>query len=101
MLTIPFPALNKAAISINSVSSGAYRFLRENFCRFGALGAAYIHDRRDDLALGYMSADALRKTLRVVLEFSKRVINAPVFPIERKISDEMKNKVDKYLFRKK
>lgn len=72
-----------------------------NFCRFGALGAAYIHDRRDDLTLGYMSADALRKTLRVVLEFSKRVINAPVFPIERKISDEMKNKVDKYLFRKK
>lgn len=71
-----------------------------NFCRFGAMGAAYIHDRRDDLALGYMNEAALGKTLEVVYEFSKRVINAPVFPIERGISDEMKKKVDKYLFRK-
>ncbi len=72
-----------------------------NFCRFGAPGTAFIHERRDDLAYGYMSADALGKTLDIVYEFSRRVINAPVFPIERKISDEMKNKVDKYLFRKK
>ena len=48
-----------------------------------------------------MNAEALGKTLDIVMEFSKRVINAPVFPIERKISDEIKDKVDKYLFRKK
>ena len=72
-----------------------------NFCRFGAPGAAFIHDRRDNLNLGYMSPEALGNTLDIVLEFAKRVVNAPVFPIERKISDEMKGKVDKYLFRKK
>lgn len=72
-----------------------------NFCRFGAPGAAFIHERGDDLALGYMNAEALGKTLDIVLEFSKRVINAPVFPIERKIGDEIRDKVDKYLFRKK
>ena len=72
-----------------------------NFCRFGAHGAAFIHERRDDLAYGYMNAEALGKTLDIVMEFSKRIINAPVFPIERKISDEIKDKVDKYLFRKK
>ena len=72
-----------------------------NFCRFGSYGTAFIHDRRDSLALGYMSAEALDITLQNALEFSRRVINAPVFPIERKISDSMKEKVDKYLFRKK
>ena len=69
--------------------------------RFGAPGTAFIHDRRDNLGLGYMSAEALDITLQNSLEFSKRVINAPVFPIERKISDSMRGKVDKYLFKKK
>ena len=72
-----------------------------NFCRFGAPGTAFIHDRRDNLGLGFMSAEALDITLQNVLEFSKRVINAPVFPIERKISDSIRGKVDKYLFKKK
>lgn len=48
-----------------------------------------------------MSAEALGITMENTLEFAKRVINAPVFPIERKISDSMKDKVDKYLFKKK
>ena len=39
-------------------------------------------------------------TLNLALEFSKRVVNAPIFPIERKISDSMRDKIDKYLFRK-
>ena len=72
-----------------------------NFCRFGAPGTAFIHDRYDNLKYGYMSAEALDITLQNALEFSKRVINAPVFPIERKISDSMKEKVDKYLCKKK
>ncbi len=72
-----------------------------NFCRFASPGAGYMHDRRDDPALAFMSAKALDITLRNVLAFSKRVINAPVFPIEKKISDSMKDSVDKYLFRKK
>ena len=72
-----------------------------NFCRFGALGTAFIHDRRDDPSLGYLSPAALDITLQNVLAFAKRVVNARVFPIEKKIDDEMKGKVDKYLFRKK
>ena len=95
------PAEVKADIySSDSVPFADHGVPAINFCRFGAPGTAFIHERRDDPALGYMSAEALGKTLDIVLEFSKRVVNAPVFPIERKISDEMKDKVDKYLFRK-
>ena len=65
-----------------------------------ANGTGFIHDRRDALANGFLSADALGITLNLALEFSKRVVNAPIFPIERKISDSMRDKIDKYLFRK-
>lgn len=72
-----------------------------NFVRESAQGAGFIHDRRDNLANGFMSAKALAKTIEVALEFSKRVVNAHVFPVERKISDSTREGVDKYLFRKK
>lgn len=71
-----------------------------NFTRENANGTGFIHDRRDALANGFLSADALGITLNLALEFSKRVVNAPIFPIERKISDSMRDKIDKYLFRK-
>lgn len=72
-----------------------------NFVREGAGGAAYIHDRRDTLENCFLSADALAITADIVLQFAKRVVNAAVFPIERKISDKIRDEVDKYLFKKK
>lgn len=72
-----------------------------NFAREGVPGGAFIHDRRDNLANGFMSADALAITADIVLEFAKRVVDAGVFPIERKISDSIRQKVDEYLFKKK
>ncbi len=72
-----------------------------NFGRWFANGAGFIHSRRDDLALEFLSADALGKTIESVLTFSKRVVNANVFPIKREISDEIRKKVDEYLFKKK
>lgn len=70
-----------------------------NFCRFGAPGAGYIHDRRDNLKSGYLDEHALGITLRQALELSRRVVSAKVFPIERKISDDIRKKVDEYLFK--
>lgn len=71
-----------------------------NFCRFGAPGANYIHDRRDCLQSGYIDKNALDITLRHTLHFAKRVVNRKGFPIPREISEEMRDKIDKYLFRK-
>lgn len=72
-----------------------------NLIRFGMPGANYIHDRRDNLKSNYISAEALDITLQQALMFAKRIDGAKVFPIERKISDEIVKKVDEYLFKKK
>lgn len=72
-----------------------------NLCRFGVPGAGYIHDRRDNLKSGYLDEKALDITLQQALMLSKHVVNAKVFPIEKKISDEIKTKVNEYLFKEK
>lgn len=71
-----------------------------NFCRFGAPGANYIHDRRDNLASGYIDKNALDITLRQTLHFAKRVVSRKVFPIPWEVNEAMRDKIDKYLFRK-
>ena len=71
-----------------------------NFCRFGPMGAGFIHDRRDNLKNKYLSEAALDITLQQVLVFAKRIDSAVVFPIARELCDEIKGKVDKYLFKK-
>ena len=72
-----------------------------NLCRFGTQGAGYIHDRRDNLKSNYLDEHALDITLQQALYLAKRVDSAVVFPIERKIADEIKDKVDEYLFKTK
>ena len=71
-----------------------------NLCRFGTQGAGYIHDRRDNLKSNYIDAKALDVTLQQALLLSQRVVNSAVFPIEKTISDEIRKKVDDYLFKK-
>ena len=70
-----------------------------NLCRFGAPGANYIHDRRDNLKSRYIDERALDITLQQALCLSKRVVNAVTFPISRNVSDEIRKKVDEYLFK--
>ena len=72
-----------------------------NLCRFGAEGANYIHDRRDNLRSGYVDEKALDITLQQALFLALRVDGAAAFPIERKIAEEIRTKVDDYLFKKK
>ena len=69
-----------------------------NFCRFGTQGASFIHNRYDQMF--FLSAEALGKTTEIVLAFADAVINAVVFPIEKKIPDNIKEDVDKYLYKK-
>ena len=72
-----------------------------NFCRFGAPGANYIHDRRDNLKSDYIDEHALDITLQQIFTFTKRVVAAECFPIERKVCEEIIKKVDEYLFKEK
>lgn len=72
-----------------------------NLCRFGVPGAGYIHDRRDNLKSNYIDEKSLGITLSQALHLSKRVDAADLFPIKREICDEIRGKVDEYLFKKK
>lgn len=71
-----------------------------NLCRFGAPGANYIHDRRDHLKSAYIDEKSLDITLQQALYLVKRLDSAAAFPIEKKISEDIKKKVDEYLFKK-
>jgi len=72
-----------------------------NLCRFGAPGANYIHDRRDNLKSNYIDAKSLDITLQQALHLAKRVVDADVFPIQKEVCQEIRDKVDGYLFKKK
>lgn len=65
--------------------------------RAGAPGMSYIHNRRD--VIDYISADALAGTGNIALLLARRMDGAKVFPVERVIPDDMKQKIDKYLNR--
>lgn len=70
-----------------------------NFSRPGAPGAAFIHDRNDQLF--FLSPEGLNGTLQTVALFAEHVVNAFVLPVATTIPDSIKEKVDKYLFKKK
>lgn len=69
-----------------------------NFARRGADGAADIHNRFDTLS--FLSAEALAHTTKLVLEVSRALINGKVFPVERKIPQNLVEEVEKYLYKK-
>lgn len=69
-----------------------------NFGRAGAHGAAYIHNRFD--TLDFLRPEALAQTSAGVLEFSKTIINAKAFPVEKKLPQNIIDDVDKYLYKK-
>jgi aminopeptidase YwaD len=64
------------------------------FCRFAPQGGAFIHTRHD--VMDFLSAEALEKTTIITKEFSESVVNSIVFPIERKIPENMRKKLDEY-----
>lgn len=69
-----------------------------NFCRFGAPGSAYIHNRHD--VIKYLSAEALEKTLVYTIDFTDMLAGCVAFPTKREVPKEIVEKVDKYLFKK-
>lgn len=69
-----------------------------NFVRYGAPGAVSCHTRND--VLDVISPKTLENTARFVARFSERTVNAYMFPVERKIPDDLVEKIDKYLRKK-
>ena len=70
-----------------------------NFMRRAAPGSSQIHCCHDVISI--LSGESLERTTGFVAAFSDRVINAAFFPIDKKIPDNIVEKVDKYLMKKK
>ena len=70
-----------------------------NFMRRAAQGSSLIHCRHD--VIDILSGESLEYTTNFVREFSDRVVNACFFPIPKKMPDNMVDKIDKYLLKKK
>jgi hypothetical protein len=64
------------------------------FCRFAPQGGAFIHTRND--VMDFLSAEALEKTTVITKDFSEAMVNSVVFPIEKKIPENMRKELDKY-----
>lgn len=69
-----------------------------NFSRDGAPGGAFIHCRHD--VIDYLSAEALENTTKHVLKYADTMANAFLLPTKREIPDDIKEKVDNYLYKK-
>lgn len=70
-----------------------------NFMRNAAPGTAQIHCRYD--VIETVTAESLERTARFIAIFSDRVVNAAFFPVDKKMPDNMVEKIDKYLRKKK
>ena len=68
-----------------------------NLMRFGRPGAAHIHDRYDTMS--FISRESLEKTYMFLEFLSNKLINANTFPVKREIPENIKKKIDEYLFK--
>ena len=91
-------AVNQGIYSSDSIPFADSGVPGVKFYRAGAEGAAYIHCRHD--TLGFLSAAMLEKTAVHVLDFGRSMANAAVFPVARKIPENMAEEVGKYLYKK-
>ena len=70
-----------------------------SFARIAPRGGAEIHSRKD--VIDYLSEDNYYKTTDFITTFAERLINSVVFPVERKIPNEIKDEIDTYFRREK
>ncbi len=70
-----------------------------NFMRTAALGTTQIHCRYD--VIETVTAQSLERTAKFIAAFSDRLVNAVFFPVDKKMPDNMVEKIDKYLRKKK
>ena len=70
-----------------------------NVVRAAPMGASQIHCRRDIIDI--MSAEALENTCNFLATLSDKLVNAKFFPVEKKMPDNLVEKIDKYLLKKK
>ena len=70
-----------------------------NVIRTCPMGGSHIHSRDDIIDI--LSPEAFEKTCTFLALFSVKVVNSAYFPIVKKMPDNIVEKIDKYLLKKK
>jgi len=70
-----------------------------SFARGAAGGTGAYHSRFDTIKV--LSMKRMQEDTDFVIKFAERMANSLIFPVERTIPDNIKEKIDKYLFRKR
>lgn len=95
---ISFPIVTRQDIySSDSIPFSDKGIPAINLMRFGRQGAAHIHDRHDTMS--FISGRSLEKSYVFLEYLSNKLINANVFPVKREIPENIKKKIDEYLFK--
>jgi Zn-dependent M28 family amino/carboxypeptidase len=95
---INFPIVSRQDIySSDSIPFSDKGIPAINLMRFGPRGAAHIHDRYDTMS--FISEESLKHTYTFLEYLSNKLINSNVFPVKRTIPENIKKKIDEYLFK--
>ena len=70
-----------------------------SFARLAAQNAATIHNSYDTMAV--MSGEQMKKDIGFITAFTERMVNAALCPVAKEIPENMKEKLDIYLTRKR
>lgn len=70
-----------------------------SFCRHSPMGTATIHNSYDTRKL--IKTDNMQSDIAFITAFAERMANAVHCPVAKEIPDNMKEKLDKYLLRKR
>ena len=70
-----------------------------SFCRRAPMGTATIHNSYDTKKL--IKTDNMQNDIAFITAFAERMANAVHCPVSKEIPDNMKEKLDKYLLRKR
>lgn len=65
-----------------------------SFCRAGLSGSEFMHTRYD--CIEFQSQQALENSIHFILRFTERLVNSAVFPVSRKVPDDIADDIDQY-----
>lgn len=65
-----------------------------SFCRAGLNGSEFMHTRYD--CIEFQSAQALENSIRFIIRFTERLVNSAVFPVPRKVPEDIAASTDQY-----
>jgi len=80
--------------SSDSMPFALYGVPSINLARFGGKGSFYIHSHDDRFS--YTGLSGLSPVLEMALSIIERLDSSVIFPLERKISTELKEKIEDY-----